>query len=123
MPITNKEALNRAYEMTDLGELSWILGMHVSHSHNEGWIAISQTKYSQEILERFGKSSIQPISTPTLANEHLKKLDVAEFEAKPYQSALGVLMYPMLGTCPDLAYAIAALGAHGHTWEQPSTCT
>jgi hypothetical protein len=111
----DKEALNRAYEMTDLGELSWILGMRVSRNRNEGWIAISQIKYSQEILERFGKSDVRPISTPSLANEHLKKLKVAEFEAKPYQSALGALMYPMLGTRPDLAYAVAALGRHAAT--------
>jgi hypothetical protein len=111
----DKEALKRSYEMTDLGELSWILGMHISRDRTAGWIAVSQEKYSLEILQRFDKSDSRPVSTPALANEHLKKLDNAEIEPKSYQSALGALMYPMLGTCPDLAYTVAALGRHAAT--------
>jgi hypothetical protein len=55
-------------------------------------------------------SDARPISTPTLANEHLIKLTSAEIDIKAYQSAIGALMYPMLGTRPDLAYTVAALG-------------
>jgi hypothetical protein len=86
--------------------------MHVTHDRDAGWIAISQQKYTEEILERFGKSDIRPISTPTLANEHLTKLNSPELDVKLYQSAIGALMYPMLGTRPDLAYTVAALGRH-----------
>jgi hypothetical protein len=60
-------------------------------------------------------SDARPISTPTLTNEHLIKLTSAEIDIKTYQSALGALMYPMLGTCPDLAYTVAALGRHSAT--------
>jgi hypothetical protein len=35
-----------------------------------------------------------------------------EVDAKSYQRALGSLIYPMLGTHPDLGYAITALGCH-----------
>jgi hypothetical protein len=34
----DKAALKRAYEMTDLGEISWILGMHVSRDRAAGWM-------------------------------------------------------------------------------------
>ena len=108
----DKAALRESYEMTDLGNISWILGMHVTCDRDAGWIAISQEKYAEEILERFGKSDIRPISTPTLANEHLTKLTSPEIDVKSYQSAIGALMYPMLGTRPDLAYTVAALGRH-----------
>ena len=57
-------------------------------------------------------SDSHPISTPTLANKHLVKLKSPEISAKSYQRALGTLMYPMLGTHPDLSYAIATLGCH-----------
>ena len=77
-----------------------------------GWIVISQKKYIEETLERFGKSDIHPISTLTLANEHLTKLTSPEINVKSYQSTIGALMYPMLGTRPDLAYMVAALGRH-----------
>jgi hypothetical protein len=36
----------------DLGDISWILGMHVTHDRDAGWIAISQQKYIEEILCR-----------------------------------------------------------------------
>jgi Reverse transcriptase (RNA-dependent DNA polymerase) len=37
----DKEALKRAYQMSDLGEISWILRMHIMHDRLAGWIALS----------------------------------------------------------------------------------
>jgi len=45
-------------------------------------------------------------------NKHLTKLTSPETNIKSYQCALGAIMYPMLGTCLDLTYAIGALGRH-----------
>jgi hypothetical protein len=108
----DKEMLKKTYQMTDLGEITWILGMHVTRDRDAGWIALSQERYVNDVLERFGKANIKPISTPTTPNEHLIKLDSPEVDTKSYQSAIGALMYPMLGTRPDLAYTVAALGRH-----------
>jgi Reverse transcriptase (RNA-dependent DNA polymerase) len=108
----DKEALKQCYQMTDLGEISWILGIHVTRDREAGWIALSQQKYIEEILERFGKSDVRPITTPAVANEHLVKLDSPEVNTKSYQGALGALMYLMLGTRPDLAYAVGTLSRY-----------
>ena len=108
----DEETLKMHYQMTDLGEITWILGMHIMHDHHAGWIALSQEKYALELLDRFGKSDACPISTPTLANKHLVKVDSPEVDTQAYQRAVSALMYLMLGTCPDLAYTIAALGRH-----------
>jgi transposase InsO family protein len=108
----DKNMLKRRYEMTDLGEMSWILGVHITRNRLEGWIALSQEKYINEILDRFEKSDVRPISTPTLPNEHLVKLPSPEVNAKLYQRMVGALMYTMLGTRPDLAYTVATLGRH-----------
>jgi hypothetical protein len=108
----DKDTLKQHYQMTDLGELTWILGMHVTRDRDKGWIALSQEKYIDEILERFGKANAYPISTPSLAKEHLRRLDSPEVDAKTYQRAIGALMHPMLATRPDIAYAVAALGRH-----------
>ncbi len=53
-----------------------------------------------------------PISTLALTNKHLIKLESPKISIKSYQHALGALMYPMLGTHPNLSYAITALGHH-----------
>ncbi len=78
----------------------------------KGTISLSQENFIREILECHGMSNSCPISTPALANKHLVKLKSPEISAKSYQHALSALMYPMLGTHPDLGYAIAALGHH-----------
>src|SRR5712692_3909452 len=108
----DKEALKKQYEMMDLGEIAWILGIRVTHDRSAAWIALSQEKFITETLERFGKGDVCPISTPALANKHLKKLTNPEINVTSYQRAVGALMYPMLRTRPDLAYTVAALGRH-----------
>jgi hypothetical protein len=65
----DKLALSQHYQMTDLGEMSYILGMHVTRDFDAGWIALSQERYASDVLERFGKSNVKPISTPALSNE------------------------------------------------------
>ena len=104
----DKEALKRRYQMSDLGEIAWILGIHITQDRPAGHIALSQKKYINEILEHFGKSDIRPISTPALANEHLLKLESPEVDARLYQRMVGALMYAMLGTRPDLGYTVTA---------------
>jgi hypothetical protein len=108
----DKEQLKKHYEMTDLGEITWIIGVHVTRDRCAGWIALSQDKYALEILECFGKLDVCPISTPMLANEHLIKINSPKIDVQSYQRAVGALMYLMLGTRPDLAYTVAALRRH-----------
>jgi hypothetical protein len=108
----DKEELKKRYQMMDLGEINWILGIHVTRNRKAGMITLSQEKYIEDVLRCFKKSDAHPISTPVLANEHLTKLPSPKIDVKSYQSALGALMYPMLGTRPNIAYAIAALGRH-----------
>jgi reverse transcriptase-like protein len=108
----DKDDLRHSYEMTDLGELSWILGIHVSCDWHTGTITLSQGKFAAEVLERFEKQTLRPISTPVLANEHLTKLTSLEVDIKDYQSAVGALMYLIIVTHPDLAFGVGMLGRH-----------
>jgi hypothetical protein len=110
--LQDKEALRQFYQMTDLGEMGWILGIRIIRDHEKGTLALSQERFIKEILECYGMSNSRPISTPALPNKRLIKLTSPEVDAKSYQCALGSLMYPMLGTRPDLGYAIVALGHH-----------
>jgi hypothetical protein len=110
--LQDKEALRQFYQMTDLGEMGWILGIRIIRDREKGTLALSQEKFIKEILECYRMSNSCPISTPALPNERLVKLTSPEVDAKSYQRALGSLIYPMLGTHPDLGYAIAALGRH-----------
>jgi hypothetical protein len=80
-------------------------------------IIISQEKYIHDILERYGQLDARPIVTPALPNEQLVKLAAPDpnTDIHQYQSAVGVLIYAMLGTRPDLAYTIGILSQHNAT--------
>ena len=47
-----KQNMMKMFKMTDLGEISYFLGMEIKQAQNE--IFICQRKYLKEILKRFG---------------------------------------------------------------------
>ena len=112
-----KEALNLTFDMTDLGKIGWILGMQVIQDRPCKMITVSQERYIHDILEKHGQQNACPMATPSLPNEQLEKLKEPEpdINVHQYQSAVGTLMYAMLGTCPDLAYTVSILSQHTTT--------
>ncbi|MCO5615015.1 hypothetical protein L7F22_069303 [Adiantum nelumboides] len=64
--------LSKEFEMKDLGELHYILGIEVSRLKN-GDIFISQQKYLHSVLDRFGMISSKQVSTPMKSTLKLTK--------------------------------------------------
>ena len=89
--------------------------MEIIRDRGRKTIKLSQKRYIENILERFGMQDARPVATPMDPNTKLVKEETAEIESKPYQSALGALMYAMLATRPDLAFAVGALSKHSAT--------
>lgn len=110
-----KTTLSERFEMTDLGNARWMLGMEIRRDRARRILSISQEQYIEKILERHGMANCRPVSTPMEPNLKLEKLPVATIDPKPYQSALGSLMYGMLGTRPDIAFAVGTLSKHSAT--------
>jgi len=105
-----KAKLSGEFEMKDLGELTHFLGMRISR--NNGTITIDQAAYIRQILERFKMQDSKPVSTPLAAGSRLTKATNGEdgkIDIKQYQAMGGSLMYAMLCTRPDLAFAIQQL--------------
>jgi hypothetical protein len=48
----------------------------------------------------------------TKANSPQIAADINMMKAYPYQSLIGTLMYAMLGTCPDIAFAVGTLSKY-----------
>jgi transposase InsO family protein len=110
-----KVKLAAEYDLTDLGEARWILGMEIIRDRDKHTIELSQCRYIESILERFEMGSSRPVATPMDPNTKLIKLNEAEVDVKTYQSALGALMYAMLATRPDIAYAVGVLSKYAAT--------
>jgi transposase InsO family protein len=112
---STKKLFTDEFKMTDLGEISWLLGMQVIRDRYARTISLNQTQYANEILALFKMSDCKGISTPLDLLKLTREMcpqspdDAALMERIPYQSAIGSLMYLMLGTRPDLAAAVGIL--------------
>jgi hypothetical protein len=114
-----KQELSFKFEMTDLGEVHYCLGIQIIRDRSKGVIEINQSKYVEDVLKRFNMENSKPAATPMQAGVRLTKgmspsteEEIQEMEDIPYQSAIGSLMYAMLGTRPDLSYAVGALSQY-----------
>jgi hypothetical protein len=92
------------FEMSMMGELKYFLGFQVKQLR-EGTF-ISQTKYIQDILTKFGMKDAKPIKTPMGTNGHLD-LDTGgkSVDQKVYRSMIGSLLY-FCASRPDIMLSI-----------------
>ena len=65
--------LSRVFDMEDLGEIFYILGLQIIRDRIHHMIYISQTKYIQSILKRYGMEDCKPLATPLDVNSKLSK--------------------------------------------------
>ena len=96
---STKQLLKKEFQVTDLGDLYWLLGMKIEYS--EDHIAVSQIAYLNTILQRFGMSQCNPVFLPLDAHHPLQKGSEDEIivsDVKLYQQMIGSLMYAVTGT-------------------------
>ena len=107
-----KNEMSKRYEMKDLGELHFILGLQVERDRKARSLHLNQQLYINTILERFGMSDCKPVKSPLRSKSimSLRKEGEAKADRAQYLAAVGSLMYAMLGTRPDLAYPVGLLG-------------
>lgn len=105
-----KESMKKEFDMTDLGRMSYFLGVEVVQ--NSSGIFVSQSKYTKEILERFGMDNSKPVDNPVVPGYKLsKKGDGVEVDANTYKQMVGSLMY-LTATRSDLMYAVCLISRY-----------
>ena len=113
-----KDALKKAFEMTELGELKTFIGVAVQGDKTQRTLKISQQSYIDRILTDHGMENCATVATPIEPGTRLEK-SAEEYIANPadthqYHSAVGSLMYAMLGSRPDIAYAVGTVSKFGN---------
>ena len=63
-----KAQLKQEFEMKDLGAAKKILGMKILRNRQERKLFLSQKKYIEKVLERFGMLDVKPAKTPLAAH-------------------------------------------------------
>ncbi|KAL8160866.1 hypothetical protein V2J09_012355 [Rumex salicifolius] len=114
-----KSFLSSNFEMKDMGEASYVIGIEISRDRSQRTLGLSQKAYISKVLERFSmtgcNSSIVPIQKGDKLN--LKQCPKSDEEHKrmqdiPYASIVGSLMYAQVCTRPDISFAVGVLGRY-----------
>ena len=61
---TIKLRICERFDMTDLGELKFCLGIEVAQCHDSRTVSMSQSKFLQSILVKFAMQDCKPVKTP-----------------------------------------------------------
>eukprot|EP00253_Pinus_taeda_P032104 PITA_32104 len=99
-----KSSLKKKFEMTDLGNLHYFLGLQVLQSKE--CISLSQSKYACDILRHFHMEDCKPAPSPFQSGVKLSvSCTSPEVDATLYRQLVGKLLY-LTHTRPDLSFAV-----------------
>jgi len=110
------DTLSKEFEMKDLGETTFCIGLQFSRVKNG--MLMHQKTFTQKLLEKFQMQDCKPLSSPMVVRKLDKMEDVFRpadegeeilGENYPYFSAIGALMYLSNQTRPDIAFPVNLL--------------
>ena len=110
-----KKMLSDRFDMKDLGEAKVCLGLEITRDRQQKKLWLTQQTYMEKIVERFGMTDSKPVATPMeepkSRNERLEVITDFDDDAGdvPYREAIGTLMYLMIGSRPDISFAVGKL--------------
>ncbi|RVW81185.1 Retrovirus-related Pol polyprotein from transposon TNT 1-94 [Vitis vinifera] len=114
-----KRFLSKHFEMKDLGDASFVLGIQIHRDRSRGILGLSQRTYIDKVLQRYGMQNSKPGDTPVAKGDKFSLnqcpkngLESQEMQKIPYASAVGSLMYAQVCTRPDIAYIVGMLGRY-----------
>ncbi|KAM1746967.1 hypothetical protein ACFX11_013552 [Malus domestica] len=106
--------LSKTFHMKDLGDASYVLGIKLYRDRSRKLIGLSQSMYIDKVLSRFQMEQSKKGFLPVGHGIHLSKSmepktpeEIRQMSCIPYASAIGSLMYVMICTMPDIAYAVS----------------
>ena len=114
-----KHWLAEQFDMKDLGEANYVLGIQILRDRKNKRIALSQASYIDKILARFSMQNSKKGLLPFRHGIHLSQghcpktpNEIEYMKQVPYASAVGSLMYAMLCTRPDICYAVGMVSRY-----------
>jgi hypothetical protein len=125
--LETKGFLSSYFDMKDLGEASYVLGIEIHWDRRKGVLELSQNSYIEKVLKKFNMHKCNPAPAPIVKGVKFGKFqcprnqyEINEMKVVPYASTVGSLMYTQVCTRPDLAFVIGMLGKHQKNPDKPS---
>ncbi|KAJ9538231.1 hypothetical protein OSB04_030964 [Centaurea solstitialis] len=121
-----KSWLSKCFQMKDLGEAAYILGIKIYRNRSKRLIGLSQSTYIDKILKRFrmdeSKKGFIPMQHGIVLSKTqcpVSSQDQDKMKSVPYASAIGSIMYAMLCTRPDVAYSVSVTSRYQQNPGEP----
>jgi hypothetical protein len=96
--------MTNRFEVSMMGELKFFLGFQIKQLEDGNFL--NQTRYTHDILKKFGMDKAKPIKTPMGTNGNLD-LDMGgkSVDQKIYHSIIGSLLY-LYAFRPDIMLSV-----------------
>ncbi|KAJ9562356.1 hypothetical protein OSB04_007516 [Centaurea solstitialis] len=121
-----KNWLSKCFQMKDLGEPAYILGIKIYRNRSKRLIGLSQSTYIDKILKKFrmdeSKKGFIPMQhgiVLSITQCPVSSQDQDKMKSVPYASAIGSIMYAMLCTRPDVAYSVSVTSRYQQNPGEP----
>nr|GEV95486.1 retrotransposon protein, putative, Ty1-copia subclass [Tanacetum cinerariifolium] len=107
-----KDNLGKCFDMKDLGEAAFILGIKIYRDRSKRLIGLGQNAYMDKILKRYKMDNSKNGHIPMQESLDLNKTqgastpkEVKRMQNVPYALAVGSIMYAVRCTRPDVVFA------------------
>ena len=114
-----KKFLSETFEMKDMNEASYVIGIEIFRNRSQGLLGLSQKGYINKVLERFRMENCSTGIVPIQKGDKFSELQCPKndlerksMESIPYASLVGSLMYAQTCTRPDISFAVGMLGRY-----------
>ena len=106
-----KKKLATAFDMVDIGPISFYLSLKVEKNRIKRILKLSQPAYVDKILAKYHLDQAKPCNVPMKEGILLpnKGSEASQAEREQYQGITGFLMFSMVETRPDIAFAISVV--------------
>jgi reverse transcriptase-like protein len=99
-----RDALKQRYELREMGEVKWFLGVRVLRNRDELKLWLCQDSYIERITHRYNLESMKPPNTPMATEELVENPERSSpNQILHFQQKVGSLLYATVITRPDAA--------------------
>ncbi|KAJ9523474.1 hypothetical protein QJQ45_007161 [Haematococcus lacustris] len=108
-----KQQLASVFNIKDMGDTRWFLGMQITRNRAEGTIMLDQRQFINELVTTHSMSSSHSKPVPMApAIQLVREGDPLDTSVHHYSALVGSLLYLTCCTRPDIAFAVGALARH-----------
>jgi len=114
-----KKFLSSNFDMKDLGEASFVLGIEIHRDRRKEVLGLSQKTYLEKVLKKYSMQNCKPSPAPIVKGDRFgefqcprNQYEIDQMKAVPYALAVGSLQYAQLCTRPHLAFVTGLLGRY-----------